>query len=323
MLKKITLFSATLAFAFHLHAAPVAIVIHGGAGTILPEHITEQQRQDYHNALQQALKEGYTLLKNGGSSEQAVIAAIMSMENSPLFNAGHGAVLTSQGSAELDASIMLGNTRQAGAVAGVKTIRNPILAAQAVMHNSEHVMLAGDGADTFAAQQGLTTVPNSYFITPRRQQQLARIQAEERKSLDDKAGTVGAVAIDNEGNITAATSTGGMSNKRFGRIGDAPIIGAGTYADNRSCGISATGHGEYFIRAAVAYNICQQSRLLNLPLQQAADNVVQNELVEMGGEGGIVGLSPKGDIVISFNSAGMYRGWIDRDGNLHTAIFKD
>jgi beta-aspartyl-peptidase (threonine type) len=320
---KFTLFTASMACAFHLQAAPVAIVIHGGAGTILPEHITEQQRQEYHQALQTALAKGYDILKHGGSSEDAVINAIMSMEDSPLFNAGHGAVLTSEGTVELDASIMLGKTRDAGAVAGVRTIRNPILAAQAVMHNSEHVMMAGTGADTFAQQQGLASVANTYFITPRRQQQLERIQAKERQTLDDKAGTVGAVAIDSEGNITAATSTGGMSNKRFGRVGDAPIIGAGTYADNRSCGISATGHGEYFIRAAVAYNICQQSRLLNIPLQQAADNVVQSELVEMGGDGGIIGLSPKGDVVISFNSAGMYRGWIDRDGNMHTAIFRD
>jgi beta-aspartyl-peptidase (threonine type) len=302
---------------------PVAIVIHGGAGTILKKNITPAQREDYHHALQAAVKRGHQVLLQGGSSEDAVIAAITSMEDSPLFNAGHGAVLNHRGEVELDASIMLGADRNAGAIAGVKTIRNPILAARAVLHNSPHVFMAGEGAETFAAEQQLTLVDNAYFITERRQQQLERIQQRERETLDDRAGTVGAVALDKFGNITAATSTGGMSNKRYGRIGDVPVIGAGTYADNRSCGISATGHGEYFIRAAVAFNICSQSRLLKLPLQQAADNVVQDELVSMGGDGGIIGLSPSGDVVISFNSAGMYRAWIDTQGNMHSAIFKD
>ncbi len=303
--------------------SPIAIVIHGGAGTLLPEHITAEQRAEYHKALSTALKRGFDLLSAGKTSEDAIIAAITSMEDSPLFNAGHGAVLTHQGTAELDASIMLGADRNAGAVAGVSTIKNPILAAREVMHHSPHVMLAGHGADDFAEQRGLTIVDNAYFITPRRQQQLERLKHEEQRTLDDKAGPVGAVALDQFGNIAAGTSTGGMSNKRFGRIGDAPIIGAGTYADNRTCGISATGHGEYFIRAGVAYNICQLSRLTGISLQQAADEVVKHELVDMGGEGGIIGLDPQGNIVISFNSTGMYRGWIDSSGQLSTAIFKE
>jgi L-asparaginase / beta-aspartyl-peptidase len=300
-----------------------AIVIHGGAGTILKQNITPAQRLAYHDALRQAVRLGHKVLKEGGSSEEAVIASITSMEDSPLFNAGHGAVLNHKGEAELDASIMRGDDRNAGAIAGVKTIKNPILAAREVLHHSPHVFLAGEGAETFAAQRQLELVDNEYFITERRQQQLKRIQAEERQTLDDRAGTVGAVALDKFGNITAATSTGGMSNKRYGRIGDVPVIGAGTYADNRSCGISATGHGEYFIRAAVAFNICSQSHLLNIPLQQAADNVVQQELVQMGGDGGIVGLSPNGDVVISFNSEGMYRAFIDADGREYSGIFKD
>lgn len=300
-----------------------AIVIHGGAGTLLKQNITPAQRLAYHDALRQAVRQGHKVLTEGGSSEEAVIAAITSMEDSPLFNAGHGAVLNHTGEAELDASIMRGDDRNAGAIAGVKTIKNPILAAREVLHHSPHVFLAGEGAETFAAERQLELVDNQYFITQRRQQQLKRIQAEERQTLDDRAGTVGAVALDKFGNITAATSTGGMSNKRYGRIGDVPVIGAGTYADNRSCGISATGHGEYFIRAAVAFNICSQSHLLKIPLQQAADNVVQQELVQMGGEGGIVGLSPNGDVVMSFNSEGMYRAYIDTHGNEYTAIFKD
>lgn len=303
--------------------APIALVIHGGAGTILKKDITPAQRQDYHAALRNAVRRGHSILAAGGSSEEAVIAAITSMEDSPLFNAGHGAVLNNRGEAELDAAIMRGSDRNAGAIAGVKTIKNPILAARDVLNDSPHVFLAGSGAEEFAAERGLEQVPNTYFITERRARQLERLLKEEAASLDDRAGTVGAVALDAKGNITAATSTGGMSNKRFGRIGDVPIIGAGTYADNRSCGISATGHGEYFIRAVVAFNICQQSRLLDIPLQQAADNVVQQELVEMGGDGGIIGLTPAGDVVISFNSAGMYRAWIDSAGREHSAIFKN
>lgn len=302
---------------------PVALVIHGGAGTILKKNITPAQRQEYHRALKEAVRKGHNILTEGGSSEDAVIAAITSMEDSPLFNAGHGAVLNHRGEVELDASMMRGSDRNAGAIAGVKTVKNPILAAREVLNNSPHVFLSGEGAETFAQERQLTRVDNSYFITERRQKQLERIQREEQQTLDDRAGTVGAVALDAMGNITAATSTGGMSNKRFGRVGDVPIIGAGTYADNRSCGISATGHGEYFIRAVVAFNICSQSRILDIPLQQAADNVVQRELVEMGGDGGIIGLSPSGDVVISFNSAGMYRAWIDADGNEHSAIFKE
>lgn len=319
---------------------PIAIAIHGGAGTILKANLSPELEQQYHAKLRDALNAGHTVLTAGGASVDAVQAAIAVMEDSPLFNAGKGAVFTYDGHNEMDASIMEGRHLNAGAVAGVSHIKNPIRAAAAVMNQSPHVMLSGQGAEQFAKSVDLTLINPEYFYTERRWRQLQKIQREqpEKPALsehtsdqanagehwpdDKKFGTVGAVALDKNGDLAAGTSTGGMTNKRYGRIGDSPIIGAGTYADNKACAISATGHGEYFIRAAVAHDICARVLYQAIGLQQAADAVIQKKLVAMGGDGGIVGLSPTGDIVFSFNSTGMYRGSIDTNGKVYTAIFR-
>jgi beta-aspartyl-peptidase (threonine type) len=310
----------------------VAIVIHGGAGTIRRGDLTPELEAAYRSALDQALSAGHVVLRNGGSSLDAVVAAVRVMEDSPLFNAGKGAVFTSEGTNELDAAIMDGKNLMAGAVAGVKRVRSPITLARAVMEESPHVMMAGDGADAFAIEQGLELVDPSYFYTERRWEALQRAKAAEtgpevtalsRDPDDRKFGTVGAVALDSEGNLAAATSTGGMTNKKFGRIGDAPIIGAGTYANNQSCAVSATGHGEFFIRAAVAYDICARVKYRGISLQEAADEVVMKELVEMGGEGGIIALDREGNIAMPFNSEGMYRGSIDKAGTMTIQIYRD
>ena len=321
---------------------PIAIVIHGGAGTILREKMSDAVESQYRKKLTAALQAGHRVLSDGGNSTDAVIAAVEIMEDSPLFNAGHGAVFTHDGHVELDASIMRGHDLNAGAVTGIQRIKNPIRLAAAVMDHSPHVMLMGAGAEQFAKAQNFEFVANSYFHTDRRRSQLDKLLEKNdqvtslSEEVDDplntggsdshegqKFSTVGAVALDSAGNIAAATSTGGMTNKRFGRIGDSPIIGAGTYADNASCGISATGHGEYFIRAAVAHDICARSAYLNISLQDAADAVIQEKLVAMQAGGGIIGLDPSGSVVYSFNTAGMYRGHIDRDGNQAIAIFKE
>ena len=318
---------------------PVAMVIHGGAGTIQRELMTPEVEAEYREILARAIRAGHSILLGGGSSRDAVIASINIMEDSPLFNAGHGAVLNHDGNVELDASIMEGRTFNAGAVAALTRIKNPINLANAVLEHSPHVMLAGAGAEVFAEQQGFAFVTNDYLKTERRQRQLERVLAEEGgvalsedpsdrvvekyRADEKKFGTVGAVAIDQRGDIAAGTSTGGMTNKRFGRIGDAPIIGAGTYADNNSCGISATGHGEYFIRAAVASDICARLAYKRLSLQQAADEVVMDKLVEMGGSGGVVGVDKEANVAFSFNSSGMYRASIDKHGTLVVQIFKN
>jgi beta-aspartyl-peptidase (threonine type) len=310
----------------------VAIVIHGGAGTIRRGDLTPELEAEYRAALEKALSAGHVVLRQGGSSLDAVVAAVQALEDAPLFNAGKGAVFTSEGTNELDAAIMDGKTLMAGAVAGVKRVRSPIALARTVMENSPHVMMAGAGAEIFAAEQGLELVDPSYFFTQRRWDALQRAKAEEtgpevtalsRDPDDRKFGTVGAVALDGEGNLAAATSTGGMTNKKFGRIGDAPIIGAGTYANNQSCAVSATGHGEYFIRATVAHDICARVAYGGLSLQEAADQVVMKELVEMGGEGGIIALDRKGNIAMPFNSEGMYRGSIDKAGTMVIQIYRD
>lgn len=322
----------------------IAIAIHGGAGTLLPENMTPDLEQAYHSKLEEALKAGYNVLARGGASVDAVQAAIVIMEDSPLFNAGKGAVFTHHKTNEMDASIMDGQTLNAGAIAGVSTVKNPIKLAAAVMTRSEHVMLSGAGAEQFAQNVGLEIVDPSYFKTERRWNQLMKVLAEDPEATvlsedvsdkaaaatdntawpdDEKFGTVGAVALDQKGNLAAGTSTGGMTNKKFGRIGDSPIIGAGTYADNNACAISATGHGEFFIRAAVAHDICARVLYQKQSLRQAADAVIMGKLVNMRGEGGIVGLDRQGDAVFSFNTKGMYRGAIDKDGNVYTAIFKD
>lgn len=315
-----------------------SLVIHGGAGTIERGSMTAEKEAAYRDALEQALQAGADVLSAGGSSADAVEATIHVMEESPLFNSGKGAVFTSEGTVELDASFMDGATGNAGAVAGIKTIRHPISAARLVMDSSVHVMMAGEGADKFAANMGLETVENSYFFTPRRQKQLQRIQAEERgptldhdsdqategmDPLDKKHGTVGCVALDNDGNLAAGTSTGGMTNKRYGRVGDSPIVGAGTYADNATCGVSCTGHGEYFIRNVVAYDVAARMKYLGESVQQAADYVVNQHLVEKGGTGGLIAMDAQGNVAMPFNTAGMYRGYLRANGEMVIEIYRD
>ena len=315
-----------------LTPGPIALVIHGGAGTIRRANITPEREKAYHDALKQALEAGYAVLDGGGKSLDAVIAAIKIMEDSPLFNAGKGAVFSSDGKNELDASIMDGSNLMAGAVAGVTTIKNPITAAYAVMTKSQHVMMAGKGAEKFAQEQGLEIVDPSYFFDSVRYQQWLKIKNEdlgkEASSIDPyikekKFGTVGAVALDQLGNIAAGTSTGGMTNKKYGRVGDAPIIGAGTYANNNTCGVSATGHGEYFIRLSVARDIAAMMEYAGLSLQEAADSVVMKKLTTLGGDGGVIALDRQGNISMTFNSEGMYRGYIKKKGDAKTFIYKD
>lgn len=309
---------------------PVAIVIHGGAGTILKKNFTPELEQAYQQKLAEAAQTGYALLEKGEPGEKAVIAAIQVLETSPLFNAGIGAVYTWEGEHELDASLMHGGTHDAGAVAGVKTIRSPIAAASAVMHQSPHVMLSGEGAETFAKEQGLEQVDNSIFDTERRLESLKKVkQRMESAGLygdqqgNERFGTVGAVVLDAEGNLVAGTSTGGMTAKRYGRIGDSPVIGAGTWADNDSCAVSATGHGEYFIRYHVAADICSRMKYQNLTLKEASDTVIFDILKPVGGDGGIIAIDHDGNIATPFNSAGMYRAKIDKDGKLSVGIYGD
>lgn len=308
---------------------PITLVIHGGAGTIRKDKMTEDQERAYHDALRQALDKGYGVLSSGGTSIDAIIAAIEVMENSPLFNAGKGAVFTYSGKNELDASIMDGSNLKAGAVAGVTTVKNPIKAAYAVMTKSEHVMLAGRGADAFAAEQGLEIVDPSYFVdSTRYQQYLNRKKAagKDGASSEDKQkkfGTVGAVALDQFGNIAAGTSTGGMSDKKYGRVGDSPIIGAGTYANNRTCAVSATGWGEFFIRLAVAHDISAMMEYGGLSLKNASDSVIMKKLPALGGDGGIVAIDTRGNIAMTFNTEGMYRGYIREKGKAQTFLFEN
>jgi len=315
-----------------------AIAIHGGAGTIDRSKMSREKRAAYEATLKQARDTGYAMLADGKSSQTAVIAAIQILENSPLFNAGKGAVYTFEGEHELDASIMNGKTLNAGAVSGVKTVKSPIALAEQVMEKSVHVMLSGEGAEVFAKQQGLAMVENSYFDTDARYQSLLKAKkqlAEQEKELKDfqaahqtlsneyKYGTVGAVALDKSGNLTAGTSTGGMTAKRFGRIGDAPIIGAGTYANNASCAVSATGHGEYFIRYHVAADICARMQYQGISLEKAADVVVNDVLVTAGGSGGVIAIDSAGNITMPFNSTGMYRASKSSTGAEFIGIFKD
>lgn len=316
-----------------------AIVIHGGAGTILKANMDDETEAAYRAKLEEALRAGHAILEEGGEALDAVIAAVQIMEESELFNAGKGAVFTSEGTNELDAAIMDGATRNSGAVAGVKTVKSPIALARVVMEESPHVMMIGTGAETYAEDNGLEMVENSYFYTERRYRSLQRAlerEAEATSSLPfdaaveydlplspnaDKFGTVGAVALDANGNIAAGTSTGGMTNKKFGRVGDVPVIGAGTYADNRTAGISATGHGEYFIRGVVAHDIASRMDYAGEDLNTAADAVVMDKLGELGGTGGIVALDRTGAIAMPFNTEGMYRGYIDIDGNMQVLIY--
>jgi beta-aspartyl-peptidase (threonine type) len=285
------------------------IVIHGGAGKIVKGNMSPEREVEYTAKLNEVLEAGYRILSGGGSSLDAVQAVIKSMEDSPLFNAGKGAVLTEKGVAELDASIMDGKTLAAGAVAGIKHVKSPITLARLVMEKSPHVMMIGDGAEEFAKQNDLEMVENEYFITKERWEsyQKALKREEERKKIE-KHGTVGAVALDKNGNIAAGTSTGGMMMKKFGRVGDAPIIGAGTYANNNTCGVSATGSGEYFIRIGVAKDISAMMEYKGMKLLEASETVIK-KVGELGGYGGVICMDKDGNIAMPFNTEGMYRGY--------------
>ncbi len=301
-----------------------AIAIHGGAGTLSRKDMSETQEKAYRAGLEEALDAGYAVLARNGASLDATIAAVRVLEDNPLFNAGRGAVLDRNGEAQLDASLMDGRTLAAGAVTGLRHVKNPIELARLVMGKSPHVMLVGEGAEEFARSQGVEMVPNEYFRTPIRQQQLERMLrgARTRENELQAFGTVGAVALDLDGNIAAATSTGGMTGKRWGRVGDSPIIGAGTYANNESCAVSATGHGEYFIRTVVAHDICAQVQYLKIPLAKAVDNVLNGRMKALGGNGGVIAIDPHGEIVMEFNSEGMFRGMRTSQGQHEVAIYR-
>ncbi|KRE88874.1 asparaginase [Frateuria sp. Soil773] len=310
------------------HAATPVLVIHAGAGVIKRE-MSAAKEKDIRAALALALKDGYARLKDGKPATEAVAAAITVLEDDPHFNAGKGAVFTHEGKNELDAAIMDGYTLRAGSVAGVRRVKNPILLAQAVMEHSPHVMLAGDGAEAFAKEQGITLVDPSYFRTEERWQQLQRALKEDaanRPHADVETakhfGTVGAVALDAQGHLAAGTSTGGMTDKRWGRIGDSPIIGAGTYA-NSGCAVSGTGWGEFYMRTVAAHEICMRVTQMRVPLQRAAAEVINQEIPAMGGNGGAIALDDKGNLAMPFNTDGMFRGWIGADGVPHVAIYGD
>ncbi|MBW8051454.1 MAG: isoaspartyl peptidase/L-asparaginase [Cytophagales bacterium] len=326
----------------------ITIVIHAGAGTILKGNMTPEKEDAYKTKLKEALQVGYEILKVEGSSLDAVEAAINVLEDSPLFNAGKGAVFTNEGKNELDASIMDGKTLNAGAVAAVTVIKNPVSAARKVMENSPHVLLCYAGAEKFAKEQGLEIVDPSYFFTEKRYKYFKENKKKEQGTKDKERGTgvedqkddpggkgdikdisnvhsfgtVGAVALDVNGNLAAGTSTGGMSNKRFGRIGDSPIIGAGTYANNKTCAVSATGHGEYFIRSVVAYDISALMEYKGASLEKAANEVIMKKLVELGGTGGVISVDKDGNIAMPFNTAGMFRGYVKGDGEIIVRIYK-
>ncbi|WDL18042.1 isoaspartyl peptidase/L-asparaginase family protein [Xanthomonas campestris] len=311
-------------------AAPM-LVIHGGAGVEKSSLSPEEQAQA-RDAMQRALRAGHAVLKRGGSAVDAVAATITVLEDAPQFNAGRGAVFTHDGKNELDAAIMDGATGKAGAIAGVHTVKNPILLARSVMDRSKHVMLVGDGAEQFAREWGIALVDPSYFRTEKRWQQLQKARKAEAGDRQAQAaldletakhfGTVGALALDRDGHLAAGTSTGGMTNKRYGRVGDAPIIGAGTYA-NTQCAVSGTGWGEFYIRAVAAYDICARMKYAGQSLQQAAEAVIDQQIPKAGGDGGAIALDAQGNAAFPFNTEGMYRGWIGADGTAHVAIFKD
>lgn len=313
----------------------LSIVIHGGAGTILKSDMTTELEEAYQAALEEAMNAGYAVLEEGGSATNAVKAAIVVLEDNVLFNAGRGSVFTKKGLQEMDAAIMDGATLRAGAVAGVRNIRNPIELATEVMHNSNHVFLSGKGANDFAIRQGIKLEPDEYFFSQFRYDQWKDMRDSDNYSLDHtnqsinelmkdkKFGTVGAVACDVNGDIAAATSTGGMTNKKYGRIGDSPLIGAGTYANNKTCAISCTGHGEHFIRAVAAYDVSALMEYKGYSLQEAMNEVVNTKLVEMEGEGGMIGVDANGEMAMVFNSAGMYRASRSNNQETFIGIYKD
>ncbi len=301
-----------------------AIAIHGGAGVLSRGGTTSDQENLYLEGLAAALDAGFGVLERGGDSLDAVTAAVVLLEDNPLFNAGRGAVLSHDGVVELDASLMDGRTLAAGAVCAVRRVRNPIELARLVMERSPHVMLVGDGAEEFAQTHGMTLVPNEYFRTPVREKQLHRLLRGEIEWENDLAGfgTVGAVALDSHGNVAAATSTGGMNGKRWGRVGDSPIIGAGTYASNSGCAVSATGHGEYFIRTVVAHDICARMQYAGVPLSEAVSEALAC-MKALGGNGGVVAIAPNGDVALEFNSEGMFRGVRSSAGRDEVAIYRE
>jgi L-asparaginase / beta-aspartyl-peptidase len=311
-------------------------VLHGGAGTIERSKMTPEREKAYRDKLAEALLAGFGVLKGGGQCLDAVVAAITLLEDSPLFNAGKGAVFTSAGTNELDSSIMDGKTLKAGSVAGLKRVKNPILLARLVMEQSPHVMMVGEGAEAFAVSKGVELVDPKYFYTEERWQQLQRqketeknpppkkseLKKEARPFEDHKFGTVGAVSLDRAGNLAAGTSTGGISNKRFGRVGDSPIIGAGTYANNETCGVSCTGDGEYFIRSVVAHDVSAMMQYGGRTVSSAASAALER-VAKIGGTGGLIALDRRGDFAMPFNTSGMYRGWVGADGEPHVLIYKD
>lgn len=304
------------------------LAIHGGAGNVSREGMTESLREAYYAVMRQALEVGEEILRTGGSSLDAVEATLRVLEDSPLFNAGRGAVFTIEGTNELDASVMCGRTLDAGAVAGVTTLRNPVTAARKVMEQSSHVLISGKGADLFGYEQGLEVVDPSYYYDQKRWDQYRehlRRSQQLRGQLELPAGmgTVGAVALDKNGNLAAATSTGGMTGKRAGRVGDSPIIGAGTYANNASCAVSATGHGEYFMKHLVAYDISARMIYLSQSLEEAARDVVEIKLNEMGVNGGVIAVDRQGNISMPFTTTAMYRGFVKENGERGIGIFAD
>jgi beta-aspartyl-peptidase (threonine type) len=308
-----------------------ALVMHGGAGTIEKSLLSDSLEKAYRNTLSSALNKGQFILQNNGSSTDAVEMVISILEDSPLFNAGKGSFYSNAGNIEMDASIMNGRNKNAGAIAGVQMIKNPIKAARLVMDSSRHVMLSGKGADLYAKANGLELAESSYFATERRWNQLLKIRNKNKSeldhsyildSLDKKYGTVGCVALDKFGNISAGISTGGMSNKQWGRIGDSPIIGAGTYANNYTCGVSCTGNGEYYIRNLFNHSVSDLIEIGNFSLKDALNKVIHSDLEKTGGKGGIIAIDNKGNINWDFNTAGMYRGMVDEKGNITIEIYK-
>ena len=284
--------------------------------------MTPEMEKDYRTALQEALTVGYDILQSGGSSMDAVVSSLAILEDSPLFNAGKGSVFTSDGHHEMDASIMDGKTKNAGAIAGVKRIKNPILLARTIMEKSPHVMMVGSGAESYAKEQGFSFVENDYFFTQKRYDYWQKVK-EGNSGEAEKHGTVGCVALDMDGNLCAGTSTGGMTDKHYGRVGDSPIIGAGTFADNSSCGVSATGHGEYFMRSVVAHQISNKMSLQGVSVDSAARSVIHEDLAELGGTGGVIAMDQVGNISMPFNTEGMYRGYINTDGEMKIFIYND
>jgi beta-aspartyl-peptidase (threonine type) len=328
MTRRLFVALASFGMAIMSHATTPVLVIHGGAG-VIKRDMNPAKEKAVRAALTKALQDGYAQLKAGKPAIDAVTTAITVLEDDPNFNAGKGSVFTHDGKNEMDAAVMEGDSLRAGSVAGVHRVKNPILLARAVLEHSPHVMLVGDGAEEFAKEQGFTLVDPSYFRTEERWQQLQKAlkeDAQKQPHADLETakhfGTVGAVALDSEGHLAAGTSTGGMTDKRWGRIGDSPIIGAGTYA-NAQCAVSGTGWGEFYMRTVAAHEICMRLSLLNEPLQRAAAEVINQEIPSMGGNGGAIALDTNGNIAMPYNTDGMYRGWIGADGVPHVALYDD